>query len=188
MLLFANMTASIAHFVALEVFDLIEMLIRIGFLTTGWPWAVIAVFWMEVVIYVAVEALWAVKPGSHTDEDATRKPLRAVVAVGGAVVGRDVIVAIGTLRRNPDFDGYLSLGLGSGYRETDCRNGSERKQFKSVHFRSVHSFSSEQYFADRYDSTFPQRVDCKKNVEASGHLRLREVSRYIFYPQALADR
>ena len=114
------MTASVAHFVAFEVLDFVEMLIRIGFLATGWPGAVIAVLRMEVVIYVAVEALRTVKPRARTNEDATGKPLRAVVAVGSAVVWRDVLVAVGTFRRNSDVDRYLRLGFGSGYRKTNC--------------------------------------------------------------------
>ena len=118
------MTAAIAHFVAFEVLNLIEMLIGIGLLATGWPGAVIAVLWMEMVIHVAVEAGRAMKPWASTNEDATDKPLRAVIAVGGAIVGRDVIVAVGTYRLNADVDLYLSLRFGSRYRETDCSNSS----------------------------------------------------------------
>ena len=124
MLLFTNVTVSIPHFIALEVLHLIEMLIGIGFLTTSWLGAAIAMFGMEMIIYVAVEAFWAMKPRAGANEDATRKPLRAVVAVGGALVRRDVIVAVGTFGRDADVNLYLSLCFGSGYREADCGNGS----------------------------------------------------------------
>ena len=124
MLLLTDVTAPIAHFVSFEVLNLIEMLIRVGFLTASWLGAVIAVLRMEMVIYVAVEACRAVKPRASADEDATGKPLGAVVAVGGAIVGRDVIVTVRTFRRDADVDLYLSLRFGSGYREADCGDGS----------------------------------------------------------------
>ena len=50
-------TASVTHFVAFEVVNLIEMLVWIGFLTSGRHGAVIAVVGMEMVVYVAVEVL-----------------------------------------------------------------------------------------------------------------------------------
>ena len=124
MLLFADVTASVAHFVAFEVLNLIEMFIRIGFFATGWLWAVIAVLGMETVIYVAVEACSAMKPRASANEDAAGKPFWAVVAVGRAVVRRDIIVAVGTFRRDSDFNGYLSLCFGSNYREADCCDSS----------------------------------------------------------------
>jgi hypothetical protein len=133
MLAFADVTASVAHFVSFEVLNLIETPSRVGFLATGWPGAVIAVLGMEMVIYVAVEAGRTMKPRASADEDATGKPLWAVVAVGSAFVRRSVIVAVGTFRRNADIDLYLSLCFGSGYHETDCSDSSERKQLKSVH-------------------------------------------------------
>jgi hypothetical protein len=120
MLLFTNVTASVTHFIALEVLNLIEMLVGIGFLTASWPGAAIAMFGMEMIIYVAVETCRAVKPRAGANEYATGKPLRTVVAVGGAVVRGDVIVSVGTFGRDTDVDLYLSLCFGSGYREADC--------------------------------------------------------------------
>ena len=124
MLLLADVTASIAHFVAFEVLNLIETLSRFSFLATSRLGAVISMLRMETVIYVAVEAGRAVKPRASADEDAATKPLRAVVAVGGALVGRGVIVTIGTFRRGSDFDAYLSLCFGSGSHEADSSNDS----------------------------------------------------------------
>ena len=106
------MAASIAHFVSFEVGDLIDVLIRIGFLTTGWPGAVIAVLGMETVIYMAAKTFRAMEPRTDANENATREPLRAIVAVGGAVVWRNVIVTVGTIRRNSDIDADLSLRFG----------------------------------------------------------------------------
>jgi hypothetical protein len=101
-----RVTASVAHFVSFEVGNLIETLSRLGSVATVWPGALIAVFGMETVIYVAVEALMAVKPGANANEHATAKPLRAVIAIGSAIVRRHVIVAVGTYRLNTDVDLY----------------------------------------------------------------------------------
>ena len=114
--------ASIAHFVSFEVGNLIETLSRFGFIATGWPWAVIAVLRMEAVIYVSTEVGWAMKPRASPNEDATRKPFRVIVAVGGALVRRDIVVSVRTHRRNSDLDVYLSLCHGSSHREADSGN------------------------------------------------------------------
>lgn len=114
------MSASVAHFVTLEVRNLIEMLIGIGFLATGWPGAIIAVLRMETVIYVAMKFGRAMKPWARAKENAAGKPLRTVVAVGSAVVGRDVIVSVRTDGRNSNLNGYLSLGFRSSYCEAEC--------------------------------------------------------------------
>jgi hypothetical protein len=104
------------------VLNLIEALSRLGPVAAVWHWSVIAVFRMEAVIYVAVKTLSAMKPWAGANENAARKPLRAVVAVRSAVVGSDVIVTVGAYRRNAnvDADGYLSLCFGSGYHKADC--------------------------------------------------------------------
>src|SRR3984885_6406736 len=122
-LAFANgMAVTITHFIGFEVFNLIEMVVRIGSLTTGRPGAGVAVLRMEVIVYVAAEAFRTMEPRARADEDAAGKPLRAVVAVGGALVGRCIIIAIGTYRRNSDIDCYLSLRFRCAYRETHCSN------------------------------------------------------------------
>ena len=119
-----DVAASIAHFVCFEVGNLIETLSRLGLSATGWPWAGIAVLRMETVIYVASEVVTAMKPRASTNEDATPKPFRVVVAVGGAVVRRDIVVPVGTHRRNSDLDAHLSLCFGSSCHEADSSNSS----------------------------------------------------------------
>jgi hypothetical protein len=115
-------TASIAHFVSFEVVNLIETLSRLGLIATGWPWAVIAVLRMEMVVYVAMEAFRAMKPRARPNEDAACKPFRAIVPIGGAIVRRDIVVPIGTHRRNSDLNVYLSLYCGSCHRKADSGN------------------------------------------------------------------
>jgi len=89
---------SIAHFVSLEVGNLIETLARFRFVSAGWPRAVVPVLGMEAVIYVAVKALRTMEPGASANEDAASKPLWAVIAIGSAIVGCDIVVAIGTFQ------------------------------------------------------------------------------------------
>src|SRR5271154_3525761 len=90
-LAFANyMPVSVAHFVSFEVLDLVETLSRFWLVAAGWHGAVVAVVRMEMVVDVAVKAFRAMEPRTSADEDATRKPFRAVVSIGSAVVGSDV--------------------------------------------------------------------------------------------------
>jgi len=124
MLFLADVTAPIPHFIAFEVVNLIEMLVGIGSFTASGLGAVIAMFGMEMVIYVAVEACGTMKPRAGANEEAAGKPLWTVVAVGGTVVRSNVIVAVRAFRRDADVDLYLSLRFGSGYREADCGDGS----------------------------------------------------------------
>jgi hypothetical protein len=124
-LAFSNcVAASIAHFVWFEMGNLIDTLSRLGFVATVWLWAVIAVLRMETIIDVAMEVGWTMKPRARANEDASRKPFRAVIAIGGAIVRWNVIVTVGAFRGNTDVDAYLSLGFGNSYREADCSNRS----------------------------------------------------------------
>src|SRR5580698_150889 len=103
---------------------MIDALCRFRSLATGWPWTVIAVLGMVAVVDMAAETFRAVKPGADADEDAAGKPLGAIVSVRSAVVGRSVIVTVGTFGRDSNVDADLSLCFGGRYRETDDGNGS----------------------------------------------------------------
>ena len=123
MLAFANGVAvSITHFIGFEVLDLIQMPVRIGSFTASWLGAAIAVLGMEAIVYMAAETFRTMEPRARANEDAAGKPLRAVVAVGSALIGRDIIIAIGTYRRDSDLDGYLPLRFRCAYRETESGN------------------------------------------------------------------
>lgn len=64
-------TAAIARFVCFEVGDFINALVRLGPIARMRNRAVIAVIWIETVVYVAMELGWAMKPGANADEYAT---------------------------------------------------------------------------------------------------------------------
>src|ERR1700684_1052196 len=93
---------------------------------------------MVAVVYVAPEIIGTMKPWSGADEDATVKPLRAIVAVRGATVRSGVIVTIGTLRGDPDVDADLGICFGSGDRKAHSSNRSKGKRCEYLHeFSSV---------------------------------------------------
>jgi len=55
----------------------------------------------------AVEVVGTVEPGTNTMKAPPLKPLRAVVAVGNAVIRSVIVVAVGTIRGYSDIDCYL---------------------------------------------------------------------------------
>jgi hypothetical protein len=117
-----GVAVAVAHFIAFEVFDVVDGLDCV--LAAGGTRAGVSMIGMETIIDVAVKTFRTVEPLADADKDAAGEPLRAVVAVGSAVVGCHVVIAVGTNRRGSNFDGYLSLGLGSGYGEADGNGGS----------------------------------------------------------------
>jgi hypothetical protein len=101
-----------------------------GFFTTCGVRAVIAVFGVVVVVDGTAEVLGAVEPGAGSDEDSAGEPLRAVVAVGSAVIGRGSVVAVWALGGYTDGHADLGLGLGRGcYEETQTGDCSCCKNF-----------------------------------------------------------
>jgi hypothetical protein len=92
----AHVAASIPHLVAFEM-RTVDTLGRLGFFPALRQRALIAVFRMVTIIYMALKLVGAMKPRASTYEDIAGKPFGSVVARGRAVIGSDVIVTIGTL-------------------------------------------------------------------------------------------
>jgi hypothetical protein len=84
-----------------------------------------------MIVYVTMEAIRAMKPWASANENATRKPLRTVVAVRSTAIRRGVIVTVGAVggRSNADADADLCLYFGSGRYEANPSNSNERKIF-----------------------------------------------------------
>jgi len=122
----AHVAAPIAHFISLEVVNLVEALSRIRPVATVWPGALIAERAIEMVIYVAAEVVTAMEPRAGANEYATRKPFRAVIALRSTIIRLVVIVTIRAVRSrsNIDADAYLGLCFGSGRREADGSDAS----------------------------------------------------------------
>ena len=118
------MATPISYFIPFEVCNLIETVLRFGSFAALWHWSLVAVIGMEIVVYMTLKVGRAMKPLASTDEDAARKPLRTVVAVGGAVVGSSLIVTIRAIRSDSDVDADLSLCFGSSCCKGETSNGS----------------------------------------------------------------
>jgi hypothetical protein len=118
----ARVTEPVSHFIASEMVDVIETLRRVTAIAMIWHRAAKSVMNIEVVVHVAAKVSRAVKPRAGANEDAARKPLRAVVAVGSAVVRSKVIVAIRACRfvSEPVVDQIVRVG--SGRREEHSGN------------------------------------------------------------------
>jgi hypothetical protein len=124
-----DVAASVTHLVSFEV-HAIDTTGGLRSLTALREGAMVAVFRVETVIYIAVEILAAVKPWADANEDAPIEPLRTVISGGSTVIRRDVVVTVWTFRRYSNFDS--DLGLRCRNETDDC---SERRQKKD---RSAH--------------------------------------------------
>jgi len=120
---FRYVPASIPRFVSLEV-RTIDLFRRLRFLAALWGRPFIAVIGMQSIVHVAREIAGAMKPRARAHKAVPVKPLRSVVAGRSATIRSGVIVAIGTIRRNADFNADLSPRFGCTNRESDYGNGS----------------------------------------------------------------
>jgi hypothetical protein len=130
---FADVTTSIPHFISLKVGNLVHVFVRLGSVATVRRWAGIAMMHIEVIIDVAVEMSWSMKPRAGANEYSAYKPFRAVIAVWRAIVWGVIVVAVRTVGSDPDINGDLSVRGGSGYGQAGYRNRSQSKRSESVH-------------------------------------------------------
>jgi hypothetical protein len=92
----ADVADSVSHFISSEVVDVVDTLRRFRAVAMIWRRAGVSVMNIEMVVHVAAKVSRAVEPRAGTNENAAVEPLRTVVAVGSAVIRREVIVAIRT--------------------------------------------------------------------------------------------
>jgi hypothetical protein len=118
-----RVAASIPHFVAMEV-GAIDTLGRLRFFTTSGHGALIAVFRVKTVIYVAPKIGGSMKPRANPNKDAVVKPFGTIVAGGSAGIRSHIVVAIGTLRSDSYVDADLCLRRGGSQSEADSDDGS----------------------------------------------------------------
>jgi hypothetical protein len=76
---------------------------------------VIAVIGMVTIVDVSVEVFGSVIPGAGADEYAAGEPLRAVVALGSAIVRRNGVIATGAGGGRSDIDGDMGIGACGSY-------------------------------------------------------------------------
>lgn len=114
-----RVSVAVAHFVASEMLNVVGAMMFIKMLAAVRIFAMPSIIAIEAIIDVTPEALAPVIPGPCADEDAAVKPLRPVVAIGCAVIGRIVEIAVGTLRRRANLNCDLRLCLLSRCRKAE---------------------------------------------------------------------
>ena len=77
-----------SHCVAAPITQLVSVKVIEGPVATPRKWTTVAAMWIEAIINVAVEIVWAVEPWAGSDEHAAVEPLGTVITVGCAVVRR----------------------------------------------------------------------------------------------------
>ena len=137
-LFFRDVSATVAHLIALEMGDLTNRVRGIGMVAGVRHRALVTMLGMEVIVHVSPKIGRPVKPGTRTDKYATCEPLWSIVPVGRASVRRNVIVSIGAIGRGTDANGDLRAGLGSTYREQSPRHKDSRDRGKRNAFETIH--------------------------------------------------
>jgi hypothetical protein len=72
-----------------------------------WKRTVVAVVRVVPVVDVAIPSVGAVIPGARADENSASEPIRTIEAIGCAIIGSIVKVAIRAYRGHPYVDGNL---------------------------------------------------------------------------------
>ena len=73
-------------------------------------WSVISVVGIEAIVDVAVEAAGSMEPRAGSEEETADEPVRAIIAIGCAVVGGVIEVAIGAHGCSADINADGDLG------------------------------------------------------------------------------
>jgi hypothetical protein len=128
----ADVSVSVMHFIAVEVFGGAVPSFT-GLLSGVRKLTVVSMVRMKVVVYVATEVGWTVKPGAGTDEDSAGKPLRTVVSVWRAAVRRGFVISIGAGRGDADIHADLSICFRSIRYEAQTGDSRECKIFETTH-------------------------------------------------------
>ena len=113
----AYVTPSIPRLVAMEVVE--------GCLPATRQRPVIAVMRIVAVINMPVETPRTVEPGSSSEKHSADKPVRAVIAIGSAVVGSVVVVSVGAYGGRPYVYAHADLSVcffRSCLHQADSRN------------------------------------------------------------------
>lgn len=97
----ALVAASVAHLVAVKMFDSIHTVCRALAVFRKSP--VISVMRIEAIIDMTIKAMGPMEPRTCAEEQATVKPFGPVIAVRCACVRRVIEIAVGTNRRRSDL-------------------------------------------------------------------------------------
>ena len=104
----ANIASPITRFVSLEVVEALRS--SLG------QWSGVTVMRIKPVIDMSVKSAMPVKPRTCSKKNSAYKPIRSVVAVRSAVIGRIVEVSVGAHRSRTDIYANGNLGWRHGCR------------------------------------------------------------------------
>jgi len=76
---------------------------------------------VKMMIYMPIKVFRTVKPRSRADKNAARKPLRSVITIGRAVIGRNLVISIRTNRWLSDADCNLCMRFLRGSQQKSRR-------------------------------------------------------------------
>ena len=98
------MSVTVSHLIPSEIFEASGTAMLIKVFTATRVFTVITVATIVVPIDVTPEVAVATKPWTRAEKNAVREPLRSVVAIWGAIVGRVIEIAVRAhgRRTNPD--------------------------------------------------------------------------------------
>jgi len=99
----------------------------------------VAVSIVETMIDMSIEMVGSVIPGACADEDTAGEPFWAVVAVGSAVIGRNLVVAVRANGRFSDADCNLCRSLRGRSQQETCRNRHKAEIFNCFHIFAFHA-------------------------------------------------
>lgn len=109
-LMLVSLVVAAAGFVSMECMTM-AISIEAAMLSAMRQWAMVAVVRIKMIVHVAVESVWSVEPWTRSKEDPIHKPLRSVIAVGGASIRGIVEITVWAygFRPNIDTDGHLGF-------------------------------------------------------------------------------
>ena len=110
----AGVASPVARLVAVEVVEGLFAALRVR--------SAVAVAGVIAVVDMAVEVAGAAVPVAGADEHSTLKPFGAVVAVGRAVIGSVVVVAVRADWLDSEMDGDLGRRYARGAKQGGCEN------------------------------------------------------------------
>ena len=120
----AHMPIPVLRFVCVEIVVRLLPVCGIG--------SVVSVTRIVVVVDVTIKSVRTVKPGAGPDEYSPHEPIRAIVAIGCAVIGSVIVIAIRTHRCHADVDGYLR-GRTRKAAHCGCSESRKCKCFQMTH-------------------------------------------------------
>ena len=127
----AAIMAGIAHMaIPVPRFVCVEIVVRL--LPACGIGSVVSVMRIIVVVDVPIKSVGTVKPRASPDKYSPIEPIRAIVAIGCAIIRSEIVIAVRTHRCYADVDGYLR-GRTRKAAHCGCSESRKCKCFQMTH-------------------------------------------------------